>query len=122
MHVLDHGREADRHAGKSQRSDDVADVALGEPLVVRLGEHLGREQLVGDLGVRSAVVRVVDRLALRIPLAERPARAGAAARSCSRTKSSPFGIDVDDAEPALDCGERQQDLQDRLAGPGCAEK
>ena len=91
MHVLDHGREADRNSGQPQRPDHVADVALREPLVVRLGEHLGREQLVRDLGVRPAVVGVVDRLALRIPSAQPPALAAAASLSCSRTKSSPFG-------------------------------
>ena len=51
MHVLDDGRKAGRNSGQPQRPDNVADVALREPLVVRLGEHLGREQLVRDLGV-----------------------------------------------------------------------
>ena len=121
MHVLDHGREADRHAGKSQRSDDVADVALSEPLVVGLGEHLSCEQLVGDLGVRSAVVGVVDRLALWIPLAKLPACAGRHGAQLLAHEIVSLGIDVDDTEPALDCGERQQDLQNCLAGPSCAE-
>src|SRR5579884_4009166 len=62
-----HGGETGRHAGTTQGTHSVAEVALGEALVVRLGERLGRQQLVGYLGVEAVAVRVVDRVALRRP-------------------------------------------------------
>ena len=122
VHVLDDGREADRNTCQPKRPDDMPDVALREPLVVRLGEHLRREQLVRDLGVRPTVVRVVDRLALRIPTAKRPASAGRCVSELLADEVVALGIDVDDTHSALDRGERQQHLQDRLAGPGRAEE
>ena len=92
VHVLDDRREADRHAGQPQCADYVADVALREPLVVRLGEDLRREQLVRDLGVRPPFVRVVDRHCRADPIGGTAGLRGPLpSRSCSRTKSSPFG-------------------------------
>ena len=122
MHVLDDGRKAGRNSGQPQRPDNVADVALREPLVVRLGEHLGREQLVRDLGVRPALVGVVDRRTLRILVPQPPAFASRRVTELFEDEVVSLWIDVDDIHSALGRGERQQDLQDRLAGPGCAEE
>lgn len=68
--MLDDRGQADIDVGEPQRTDDVSEIALGEALIVRLGEDFGRKQLVRDLGIRAAGVRVVNDVAERLPRQE----------------------------------------------------
>ena len=63
-------------AGGPHRGHHLAEQALGDQLVVRLGPVVAGERLVGDLGWPAAAERVVDVVPGRAPLEE----AGAGSR------------------------------------------
>ena len=60
VEVLDDRVKADLTIGAAQSTHDMAEVALGLAQVVRLGETLAGQHLVGDLGLAAAGERVVD--------------------------------------------------------------
>ena len=77
---------------RAQRAHHVAEIALRLTQVVRLGEALAGQRLVGDLTRRRPARRGCRRVPSGRPLDERPAR-GPAPRGarCSRRSRSPFG-------------------------------
>ena len=103
-----------------QCADDVAQVALRLALVMRLGEALAGERLVGNLGLAAPRIRVVDRRPIRGPLHEAPPTR--ASRCEHRVAHAPIALGVDDdrAHPVLDRARRQPGLRDRLARAGGA--
>ena len=116
--MLDDGRQVDIHVGKSERADDVPEVALSKPLVVRLGEDLRSQQFVRDLGVRSPFERVVNDIAERFPAEELHARSRRGLAQLFEHVIVPLGSMKMTPEPRLMAASANRSIKDRLAGAG----
>ena len=114
-------READRRAGSLQHAHGVTEVTLGLALIVRLGEALAGENLVGDLGLRSVGERVVDARALGGPLAEPAPGALRTGAQHLTEQGVTLGIDDDAAEAMADRDVGHPCLGHRLARAGGAD-
>jgi hypothetical protein len=79
----------------------MTQIPLREPLIMRLGEGLRRQDLVGDLGVGPDLVGVVDARAVRRPDQECRLARSAASRSSLNRKSSGFGSTTTTPNPFL---------------------
>ena len=118
VHVGGDRPQAHLQLARPQRSHDMAEVALRLAHVVRLGEQLPRERLVGDLALASRGEGVVDAAARRRPLHIPAARALRGAAQRGPHVLIPLGIERDHAHTALDRGRGEQRLRDRLARAG----
>ena len=85
------------HARQAHRLDGQAHVALRLAFVVRLGEPLPRERLVGDLTVGSRRVGVVGERPLGAPAAKRPTRPARRPAELGLEQTVSLGVDHDRA-------------------------
>ena len=120
VELLDERRQAHSGAGATQRPHGVAEIALRLALVMRLGETLARQRLVGDLTGTTVAERVVDRRACGRPFDEL-----SFGEMCRLDQMRPhagiaLGIDHDRTKPCLDCTGRKPCLGNRLTRAGGA--
>ena len=113
--------QADLDAGLAQHAHLVTEIALGLAQVVRLGEALAGERLVGDLGLAAPSVGVVDRRALRGPLDELAAGGQRRIAQLAAQVAIALRIDHDRAHTALDRAHGHPGHRDRLARAGRAD-
>jgi hypothetical protein len=112
--------EADLRPGLAQRPDDVAEIALGLTQIMRLGETLAGQSLVGDLARAALRIWVVDAVTVRRPFQVGPScRQRGAAQLFAHARVA-LGIDDDRAHPIRDRARRDPRLRDRLARAGGA--
>src|SRR5207247_7850320 len=99
----------------AERTHHMAEVALRLTLIVRLGEALARECLVGYLGLAPVGVGVVDRRAVGRPFDE--TAAAGVRRATQRIPHPAIALRVNDDCPhaAFDRTDREPGLRDRLA-------
>ena len=101
-------------------TDRLPEIPLGLAQVVRLGELLARQRLVGDLGLGAPRVGVVGQRALGGPLQEPGASSPGGALELLAEHLVPLGVDDDRPVSVLDQPRGDPRLGDGLAGAGRA--
>ncbi len=91
-------------------------VALGGALVMRLGESLGRDQLVLQLGRVAVLQRIPARRAVGRPDGKRPTRGPGGELEPAGELGGAFHVDRDDRPPAQDVLGEEREHRRRLAG------
>ena len=96
-------------------------IALGRPAVMGLGEALGGDELVLELGRVAVGERVPVRLPIQAPHDARPSGPGRGCRQRLREARRALEIESDDGQPARHPVRQHAQQRRRLAGPAGAE-
>ncbi len=113
-HLGEHRRAAGMRRGEHVQND--LDVALGGALVVRLGETLGRHQLVLELGGVAVLEGIPVRRTVDAPAGEWASRAGGGLGQHAREGRRALHVDGHHRQPACDLLGEDPEQRGRLAG------